>query len=321
VQRYESLDHILYQSKNADSLSKLLQKDCNYDVTQSIIRYFYHMRIIISVLIFLVTAQAYSQRIIKLPKTEDGHQWERAEREFYSEDWQNTVITNVAQPELHAYIPENPTGMSVIIAPGGGMYAHSIESEGRDVARWLSNKGISAFVLKYRLVPTGEDGVKDLTKDGMQVLLKARKMLPHAIQDAMNAIKYLRSNSQDLNIDSDKIGLIGFSAGGAVTMETRYKCEGDSCPNFIGPIYAWMNIVDAQEITADFGPIFIACSTDDPLQLAPASIDIYKQWTEAGLQAELHMYAKGGHGYGMKKQELPSDKWIEQFYEWMVGIN
>lgn len=279
------------------------------------------MRHIITALIFFLTVQAYTQMIIKLPKTEDGHHWDTAEREFFSEDWQNPVITNVSQSELHAFIPENPTGISVIIAPGGAMYAHSIESEGNDVARWLQSKGVTAFVLKYRLVPTGKDGVKDLAKDGLQVEVKARKILPFAIQDAMNAIKHVRTNSEELNVAPNKIGLIGFSAGGAVAMETRYKCEGDSCPNFIGPIYAWMNIVDPQEITKDYGPIFIACSTDDPLQLAPASIDIYKQWTEAGLPAELHMYAEGGHGYGMKKQELPSDKWIEQFYEWMVLID
>ncbi len=279
------------------------------------------MRIIISSLICLISLQVCAQMIIKLPKTEDGHQWKTAEREFFSEDWQNTVITNVSQPELQAFIPENPTGMSVVIAPGGGMYAHSIESEGRDVARWLSNKGIAAFVLKYRLVPTGEDGVKDLGKDGIQVEAKARKILAFAVEDTMNAIKHIRTNSGELGLDPDKIGLIGFSAGGAVTMETRYKCDGDACPNFVGPIYAWMNIVDPQEITKDYGPIFIACSTDDPLRLAPASVDIYKQWLNAGLPAELHMYAEGGHGYGMKKQDLPSDKWIEQFYEWMLLID
>jgi len=266
-----------------------------------------------------LSIQSFTQKTIDLPKTEDGHEWSTTEREYFSQNWQNPVITNVAQAQLLSYLPEKPNGTTVVIAPGGAMYALSIDSEGRDVAKWLAEKGITTFVLKYRLVPTGKDGVGDLAKDGINVETKARKILPFAVEDAMNAIQYVRTNSISLGINPSKIGLIGFSAGGAVTMSTRYNCQDYQCPDFVGPIYAWMNIVDVKDIDKYAKPIFVACSTDDPLDLAPSSVALYQQWNAAGLPAELHMYAKGGHGFGMKKQDLPSDQWIQHFYDWMVA--
>ena len=277
------------------------------------------MRFTICLFVTFMSIQSFTQKIIDLPKTDDGHEWRTAEREYFTEDWQNSVITNVSQAQLHAFIPEKPNGTAVIIAPGGAMYALSIDSEGRDVAKWLTQKGITAFVLKYRLVPTGEDGVKDMNDDGNNVEVKARKILPFAVEDAMNAIQHIRSNSISYGVNPSKIGLIGFSAGGAVTMTTRYQCQDYQCPDFIGPIYAWMNIVDVQQIDKTAKPIFVACAQDDPLDLAPATVALYQQWNSAGLPAELHLYAKGGHGFGMNKQGLPSDQWIQHFYDWMVA--
>jgi len=287
-------------------------------VKTKLMRIIYQFLVIVVCVLPLKTLVA--QQVIELPITVNPNtKWNNPEKQFHSSVWNTQVVTNVSKPTMAVYRPANPNGTAVVICPGGGLYAHSINSEGVDVAKWLVKKGVTAFVLKYRLVPTGEDATKDMMADGEKVLVRAKKILPAAVSDALNAIQHVRDNSIEYKVDKNKIGIMGFSAGGAVTMGTRYTCEGESCPDFLGPVYAWMNIVEDQTIDDTAGPIFVACATDDPLRLAPASVAIYQQWVGVGLPAELHMYAKGGHGFGMKKQDLPSDEWIQHFYDWMVA--
>lgn len=263
------------------------------------------------------------QEIVKLPveSQPEGVKWERKESSCFNSIWETQTVANVSSPIMEVFrsAPEKNTGAAVVICPGGGMYLLSIESEGNQVARWLADRGVTAFVLKYRLVPTGDNGVLDLNNDGPMVEKKAKKLLEYAHRDALNAIEHIRSNSDKYAIDPGKIGLIGFSAGGAVTMEATYKSQEINRPDFIGPVYAWMNIVAEQEVPEYDPPAFIVCATDDPLFLAPGSVKIYSDWIKSGCTAELHMYSKGGHGFGMKKQNLPSDRWIERFREWMVA--
>ena len=264
-----------------------------------------------------------AQEIVPIPITvnDESIQWDTEERQYHSAIWDTEVVTNVAKPTMQVFRPDGPynSGTSVVICPGGGLYAHSINSEGNDVAEWLSKRGVTAFVLKYRLVPTGADGTADLNTDGNQVLPKAKKVLPLSVADAHEAIKHIRNNSHIYNIDPQRIGIMGFSAGGAVTMQAWASGNGENAPDFIAPIYAWMDIVDNYEVKTGAVPAFIACATDDPLGLASASVRIYKEWNEAGNSAELHMYAKGGHGFGMRQQNLPSDQWIVHFGSWLVG--
>jgi len=267
-----------------------------------------------------ISSSTYSQELIQLPITvETDAQWPTAEREFLSKDWDTEVITNVSKPSMEIFRPENSNGTAVIICPGGGLYGHSINSEGRDVAKWLVAKGVTAFVLKYRLVPTGEDGSAEAMVDP-NVETKARKMLPAAVSDGLNAIKHVRDNSHEYGVEKDRIGIIGFSAGGAVTMGTTYAYTKENKPNFIGPIYAWFNVIEHQDVPADAPPLFALCATDDPLDLAAGSVKLYQQWIEAGVSAELHMYSKGGHGFGMKTQNLPTDSWIERFGDWLAVL-
>ncbi|MEM6320872.1 MAG: alpha/beta hydrolase [Bacteroidota bacterium] len=262
-----------------------------------------------------------AQEIISLPITEkdDGVKWENKEKQFYSDIWQTEVVSNVSKPTMQVFRPEpaKNTGAAVVICPGGGLYGLSINSEGNDVAKWLAERGVTSFVLKYRLVPTGADATKDLMTDGERVLLKAGNLLPLSISDGLNAIEYVRTNADAYGINKDKIGIMGFSAGGSVTMGVTYNYEPKNKPNFIVPVYAWMNILPMAETPKDAGPIFVVCASDDPLLLAPASLDIYTAWLKAQKSAALHMYAKGGHGFGMRKQNLPSDTWIERFGEWL----
>ena len=259
-----------------------------------------------------------SQEVIQLPITvKTSTQWNNSEKEFYSKIWDTQVVTNVSKPSMTVYRPDNPNGTAVVICPGGGLYAHSINSEGRDVAKWLVKQGVTAFVLKYRLVPTGEDGTADIMSEGDQVEIRAKKILPAAVSDALNAIQHARDNAAKYGIDKSKIGIIGFSAGGAVTMGATYTYSDKNKPNFIGPVYAWMNVLSDQDVPADAPPMFVVCAADDPLGLAPASVELYQDWTEAKKIVELHMYSKGGHGFGMRTQNLPTDNWIERFGDWL----
>lgn len=279
------------------------------------------MKFILPTLLLMFTTSLMAQKVIKLPVTVEDEtvEWAKKEKQYFSDVWNTTVVTNVIKPTMQVFRPkaENNTGTSVIICPGGGMYALSIESEGNMVAEWLAERGVTAFVLKYRLVPTGEDATKEMISDGARVLIKAGNLLPLGISDGLNAIQYVREKAEKYDLDPNKIGIMGFSAGGAVTMGATFNYDDFNKPNFVIPIYAWMDVIPMSPVPADAPPIFVVCASDDPLNLAPASVDIYNAWLKAEKSAELHMFAKGGHGFGMRTQNLPSDKWIERLGEWM----
>ena len=265
------------------------------------------------------TLNLHGQEIVKLPilLKNDSIQWETKEEQFFSKAWNTEAVSNVIEPSMEVFRPEKPNGTAIVICPGGGLYALSIESEGNMVARWLAKRGVTAFVLRYRLVPTQKDATVQIGEEWQNVLTRAKPILPLAVSDGLQAINHIRTNASEYGIKKEQIGIIGFSAGGAVTMGVTYACKGENCPNFIGPVYAWMDVVDPQEMPKDAPPMFLVCASDDPLNLAPASIQLYNDWWNAKKEVELHMYAKGGHGFGMRTQNLPSDQWIERFGEWL----
>jgi acetyl esterase/lipase len=269
----------------------------------------------------MINITLVAQEIIKLPYQKDSKVvWNGPEKSYYSDIWETEVVTNVSVPTMEVFKPEKPNGTSVIIAPGGGLYVLSIKSEGTAVAKWLNEKGITAFVLKYRIVPTGEDGVKEITDEGVtnpqKIGERVTPVLPLSITDGLTAIHHVRTNASQWNIDPQKIGFMGFSAGGAVTMGVVYNYTSTNRPNFIVPVYPWTTVMPVQKTPEDAPPMLVICATDDPLGLAVGSVDLYSSWLKAGKNTALHMYSKGGHGFGMKQQNLPSDNWIERFYDW-----
>ncbi|WP_400072656.1 alpha/beta hydrolase [Zobellia russellii] len=273
---------------------------------------------------FLIVQIGLAQEFIEIPYEKSKTvKWENEEKQYFSDIWNTEVVTNVSVPTLQVFQPEKPNGTSVIIAPGGALYAHSINSEGRNVAKWLADKGITAFVLKYRLVPTGKDAVQEVSDDGKnnpaRIAERVAPVLPLSVADGLSAISYVRQNAEKYQLDPNKIGFMGFSAGGAVTMGVAYNYTEDNRPNFIVPVYAWTSAYPVQEAPENAPDLLVICASDDPLGLAPGSIEIYNSWLKAGFIPELHMYAKGGHGFGMKKQSLPSDNWIQRFHDWSVA--
>ena len=275
-------------------------------------------------LLFLPMA-AQAQKVIRLyPGAAPGSEnWKQAEKEFFSQTWQTQVVTNVVNPTLAAYLPDPATanGTAVIIVPGGGFHALSINSEGVDVAKWLNTKGVAAFVLRYRLVQTGEDGVKELMakmgKGRIEVDANGTDVVPLAVADAFAAIGHVRKNAKEYGVAPNRIGFMGFSAGGTVTASVAFQYAADTRPDFVAPVYAYMGAVKPAEVPKDAPPMFLVAATDDQLGLALDSVKLYSQWIATKKPAELHLYAKGGHGFGMRKQNLPTDQWIERFGEWL----
>lgn len=230
------------------------------------------------------------------------------------------IVRNVTRPTLTVFQPDlaKANGTALIIAPGGAFHLLSIDNEGNDVARWLAERGVTAFVLKYRLLPTDdnyEHALANIFADRQKTMELLLPIRPFALADGAQAIKLVRQNAAQWGVDPQKIGLMGFSAGGrlAATLLESYTIE--SRPDFVGFIYGglWREFPAPK----DAPPLFITVADDDGWS-APICVRLYQLWKEGGHPAELHVYAKGGHGFGMRKQGLPTDSWIDRFGEWMA---
>lgn len=275
-------------------------------------------------LLLFATTAATAQDVIPLyqgtpPGSEPANY---PEKEYFSKVWNTEVVTNVTKPTLTVFKPAPGTanGTAIVVCPGGGFMALSITSEGTDVAKYLAAKGVTAFVLKYRLAHTGEDATQEFTQlyaDRQKFSETIGKVIPLSIADGLAAVTYVRQHAADFGITPDRVGIIGFSAGGTVAagVSVHYKPEGR--PAFVAPIYAAARSFADVTVPVDAPPMFIAAATDDNLGLAPDSIAIYQKWASAGKPAELHMYEKGGHGFGMRQHNIPTDHWIDRFADWL----
>ncbi len=279
---------------------------------------------IFSFLLLVHVARAQKVILLYNGKAPGSESWTWTEKEMFSPVFNTQVVYNVVQPTLTVYLPDKSiaSGTAVIIAPGGGFHTLSINSEGVDVAKWLTAKGVTAFVLKYRLVHSlTDDPVKELMgKMGDQQKMNeaTNAVIPLSINDGLEALKYVRNHAEEFGINPKRIGFMGFSAGGTVTMGVTYGYDANSRPDFSAPVYPFISEeLAAKKVPADAPPLFICAASDDQLRLGPHSSNLYNTWMSAGKSAELHMYSKGGHGYGMRKQNLPVDKWIERFGEWL----
>jgi len=276
-------------------------------------------------LLFVLSVFVNAQKVIQLynGKAPGSEKWTWNEKENSKNMFNAKVVYNVAQPTLTAYLPAGgiQTGTAVIVAPGGAFHTLSIESEGIDVAKWLNAKGVAAFVLKYRLVLMNtEDPIGEVMKkmgDFKKLDEENDTVVTMAIADGLKAIEYLRSHATEYNVNPKRIGFMGFSAGGTVTMGTVFNYTSTNRPDFAAPVYAYMNALKKQDIPADAPPLFICAASDDQLGMATHSSDLYNVWIGAKKIAELHMYEKGGHGFGMRKLDIPTDTWIERFGDWL----
>src|SRR5436309_2230863 len=258
---------------------------------------------------FLMACSADSQVVNIWPGAAPGSEsWTQKERTAENTPI-GTVVFNVVTPTLTAHLPERrkATGTGVIIAPGGAFVALAIDLEGNNVARWLQEKGIAAFVLKYRIMEKRQEGIPS----GMN-MDEAGK---YGIADGIQALKVVRQHAAEWGVSADRVGLMGFSAGAMVTSGSVLLKDAVARPNFAAMIYGGpFGVIPA--IPAKLPPMFLTWAQDDALALGPV-VKFYDALTSAGHKPEVHIFSAGGHGFGMRKQGTSSDHWIDTFYYWL----
>lgn len=229
------------------------------------------------------------------------------------------VVRNVAVPTLSVFlpVPSLDSGLGMIVCPGGAYHFLAYEHEGTKVARWLNAQGHAAFLLKYRVYPTGDDFPACIGKnmnDRAKMTEITQAIFPLVAQDGLQAVRMVREHAEEWNIKPGGLGIMGFSAGGVVTSLVAKQYGPDSRPDFAAPIYSAPCHDD--HVPADAPPLFVLTAGDDNMAV-PVSIELYQSWRAAGHSAELHIYSAGGHGFGMNPLGLPVDNWIECLGEWM----
>lgn len=229
----------------------------------------------------------------------------------------------VDTPTLTVFEPtaEKKTDVAMVVCPGGGYNMLAFQHEGLDTAKWLADQGITAFVLKYR-VPRRDP----------------ERIHWEPMQDVQRAIRLVRSKADDYKLDPEKLGVLGYSAGGHLTVMAGTQYETNSYPavddadklsckpNFICPIYAAYladgyrdDVVELGElvkVTKDTPPTFLAATWDDKMRGAQSAL-LFARLKEHEVPAEIHMWQKGGHGYGLYKRNHPCDGWEEHLKVWL----
>jgi acetyl esterase/lipase len=268
-----------------------------------------------------LTLHAAENKVIRLydGKPPGSESWTHTEQ-VQRAQWGGQIVYNVVDPTLTVYqaAPDKANGAAVIVCPGGAFFMLAVEHEGSQVARALNAQGITAFVLKYRLVKCETDNpmAEIMSRGNLDPIVAPIVKL--ALADGLAAIRHVRTHAADYRVEPARIGIMGFSAGGTVASSVAMNYTADSRPNFVAPIYlAYSWTIKTNGVPADAPPAFLVAATDDQLQLASHSVDMYRDWVAAKKPAELHIFAKGGHGFGMNKQNLPTDRWLDQFVDWL----
>lgn len=246
-----------------------------------------------------------------------------------------TIVSKITRPTLTAFIPskERANGTAVVICPGGGYWVNAIAHEGYDVAKKFVDMGIAAFVLKYRIPNTAA--------------MVDKRFGP--LQDAQQAISFVRQNSKQWNINPDRIGMMGFSAGGHVasTAGTHFDKPVVNHPVSVRPdfmilIYPVISFVDSLghigsrdqligktpdkedilnfsnelQVTPKTPPTFLVHASDDNVVKSENSLAFYLSLNRHNVPAEMHIYQKGGHGFGMMNRAT-SDQWMDRLGNWL----
>ena len=243
-------------------------------------------------------------------------------------DWEEGMfqdkITGVTRPTLTVYRPENPNGIGIVVCPGGAFCFLSFDQEGVNLSKCLNEKGITCFILKYRLCHA--DNIMDLLKEVFvenNLDAVGADVIPLAIQDGGKAISYVRSHAAEYGLDPNKIGITGSSAGGTVTMGTAMKFTDDECrPNFAVATYPYFSPhIGGNEAPSEHPlPLFITAASNDQMVPIKHSLDFYNLWLEKKQSVEMHIYQKGDHGFVGTKLGLAVDDWTENLFRWFGDI-
>ncbi len=245
------------------------------------------------------------------------------------------MVWNVVIPTVTMFKPAAGTanGTSLIVAPGGAFRFLTMDLEGYDMAHWLTQLGVTVFVLRYRVAHMPENDA-----DMLAFMQNLMTVLPHqsrteekppvgdeaaeeartwAEEDGRQAIRFVRQHAIEWGLDPNRIGIAGFSAGGGIVMGAVMQHDAQSKPDFAAGIYPGYRT--ATPVPADAPPLFLAIADDDILVAPISAARLYEAWHKAGKPVELHIFARGYHGFGMKKQNLPTDSWIDLFKNWLAA--
>jgi hypothetical protein len=291
--------------------------------------------LLIFVLFFDFLSVCAQETVIRLweDKAPGSENWLQVEKRFNTNG--GLVIQNVVDPTMSVFIPdkENRTDVAVIVCPGGGFRSLSWDSEGVRVAKWLNSKGITAFVLKYRIMNTDKQEPKP--SDGQKAIIKSfnslsdvvnanvnpspdnqelKSVIDMAVSDAKRAFLMVKQDSVKWGIDPKKLGYLGFSAGGGVAIGV--SIDSNCRPGFVATAYgpALTDIVEPRNAP----PLFMAVASDHK-NVAVGCLALYLTWKSVGNSAELHLFGKGKYPFGINKNNMPSDEWPEMFYRWLIS--
>jgi acetyl esterase/lipase len=233
------------------------------------------------------------------------------------------VVQNVTVPMLTPFLPRRGkrTGTAVIIAPGGAFVLLAMDHEGWKVARWLQSQGVAAFVLKYRVLPTepkaaGLDKASAAFSNPAERLRRLQEGVRIATEDAQEAMRVVRARAKDWGVDPDRVGFMGFSAGAITTMNLVYQNDPATRPAFIVPIYGGLGAPIRPAPDAP-PPMWAAMAADDPL-FGKTDFALIPAWQAKGGAVELHLYEKGGHGFGYPGRPGTSTmQWTSDLLAWL----
>lgn len=259
--------------------------------------------------------QSGNEEILLWPNGAPGSEGKTGAEKVRITDAGEHVISNIHKPSITVYLPEKSkaTGVAVIVAPGGGHRELWIDHEGYNVAEYLKEKGIAAFVLKYRLA---KDSNSTYTIDKDE------------LADIQRAIRLVKSRAKEWGIDTAKVGVMGFSAGGEVAALSAMRFDNgnanatdkieqfSSRPAFQGLIYPGNS--SRFEVAKNALPLFILGGYNDRADIAEGIAEVYLKYKKAGVPAELHIYSNVGHGFGLRKTNKgPVSMWQQRFVEWL----
>jgi acetyl esterase/lipase len=293
-------------------------------------------RLFCLLLMLMPAAAAQAQEVLKLwPGAAPGsEQWAFPET-ITTGPSGDRVVANVREPTLTVFLPDAAlaNGAAVVIAPGGALRVLGFDNEGVKVARWLNTKGIAAFVLKYRTLQSDPDApppaappagfagagrselvIRNGNANPAPDNVALSEVLRFAIADAQEALKLVRSNAQEWNIDPARVGLMGFSAGGGVAIGTAMAPQGEAYPDFLVSLYG-PSLMDVT-LPEYAPPLFIAVGNAH-FNVTNGCVALFTAWKAAGKPAELHIYDQVSGGFGLTARGLPVDDWIVRLHEWL----
>lgn len=256
-----------------------------------------------------------------------GVENQRASESWFRQ-WGDPMARNITTATLTPFLPKpgKANGAAVIVAPGGGFRWLSLGNEGWEVAQALADKGIAAFVLKYRLQPTPASleeftawmnrprPAPPATSDSSKTAAPPRPPqmdLSNQLADAEAAYAMILKRAKEWGVDVNRIGMIGFSAGAGLTMHSTLHSKTMKLA-FIGPIYGGMGPV---EVPKNAPPMFNVIASDD--FLFRGQTGVIESWYKAGIPVEFHLYQNGGHGFGLGNPNRTSNKWFDAFTHWL----